>query len=831
MAVLRINPLGLPLVQNGTAADDLFRVATPAALLAPGLQQDALGGNDTLVLAMGGVTTLTDAHFVGLTGFETLALRISGTVALSLGSAAEAAFGPLMRITLPGTTAAFDLDASGIGTGTALLVAGRDADDTITGGAAADRLSGGGGADQIAGGGGHDTLLGGNGNDNLAGDAGSDSLAGGGDDDTLLGGAGNDRLNGDAGADRLDGGADDDVLFGGSGADVFVMRPGGGTDVINDFSLAEDRLDVSLLGLGTLTEALGFARQAGAGTVFTFTDGTTVTLRNVVLTNLDEADFVLAAGIATNDLTVSENLGAGARVGEWSPTGFAPVGALAWEVVTAGVPFAFLENRLVTTAPLDFEAASSFAITVRVTDAGTGRVVERNVTVTVEDAGDTNIVQTLDRSFIGADGALGGQAGESVSRTLFDAADSVTGTILPDEVTWTGSVTGGDGAGDRAGGGAGGSAEASVSSARLRLGVPEAISQDIATVAITADGGFGGSADADFGGAGGAASADITDWDSALTASMDLSLTAIARGGGGGSSASVAGQGGAAQASIAGVSTFGSSAMNMTLLASAVGGSGGDGADSPITGSIGLGAAGGGATASITGTSFGAFALDNAASLVRLEASATGGGGGIRGDGLVRAARGGATIILESNTIELQGGDDTLQIALFFDGATQTLTASGNDFSGGTGTDTLDLSAVFGGFGATVILQGGGFLSLGAGVVAFLSGFEHFIGTESADIFLEAAGSQVFRGGSGADTYIFSPGGGHDSIGDFTQGEDVMDLDAYSFTHFTDLDIVYGGSGTPSDPAFAVVVLDGGSSISVTLPGAGVLLTAADFLL
>lgn len=84
-----------------------------------------------------------------------------------------------------------------------------------------------------------------NGNDNFSGGNGSDTLKGGAGNDTLQGGAGNDMLQGDAGRDKLSGG---------SGKDDFVFQKAsdlgaksGKTDVITDFTVKEDTIDVSAI--------------------------------------------------------------------------------------------------------------------------------------------------------------------------------------------------------------------------------------------------------------------------------------------------------------------------------------------------------------------------------------------------------------------------------------------------------------------------------------------------------------------------------------------------------------------------------------------------------
>jgi hypothetical protein len=89
-------------------------------------------------------------------------------------------------------------------------------------------------------------LEGGNGVDVLVGGRGNDLISGGNAPDTLSGGAGNDRLLGGRGAD---------VMTGGVGSDIFVLEQGGGPDVISDFSVGVDRLELT----GTAFRGLRFS--------------------------------------------------------------------------------------------------------------------------------------------------------------------------------------------------------------------------------------------------------------------------------------------------------------------------------------------------------------------------------------------------------------------------------------------------------------------------------------------------------------------------------------------------------------------------------------------
>nr|WP_272491032.1 calcium-binding protein [Enterovibrio paralichthyis] len=118
------------------------------------------------------------------------------------------------------------------------------------------------------------------GNDLLYGGAGNDILEGNQGDDVLEGGEGNDILKGDDGADFLHGGEGYDTLTGGKGADVFFFDSQSGSDVITDFNLAEDSIQIDS-SLATSADMLLFW-QSGANTVVSVNDGAaTITLENV----------------------------------------------------------------------------------------------------------------------------------------------------------------------------------------------------------------------------------------------------------------------------------------------------------------------------------------------------------------------------------------------------------------------------------------------------------------------------------------------------------------------------------------------------------------------
>lgn len=94
---------------------------------------------------------------------------------------------------------------------------------------------------------GDDWLRGNAANNLLLGNRGSDRISGRIGDDDLTGGAGNDVIRGGRGRDLIEGGDGDDMLWGGRGRDVFLFESGAGTDVIRDFDVKKDALDIPFL--------------------------------------------------------------------------------------------------------------------------------------------------------------------------------------------------------------------------------------------------------------------------------------------------------------------------------------------------------------------------------------------------------------------------------------------------------------------------------------------------------------------------------------------------------------------------------------------------------
>ena len=169
-------------------------------------------------------------------------------------------------------------------------ILGGEGNDLIYGGEGNDSIDGGIGDDRIYGGAGNDTILGGEGNDWIRGDAGDDSISGGAGNDSIGGNKGNDTIDGGAGDDLMYGGSGNDSLTGGSGADTFAFISGHGNDTITDFADGTDLIDLSGLGIRNFA-ALSIADDGNGNAVITTSHGT-ITLTGVATNDLDASNFV-----------------------------------------------------------------------------------------------------------------------------------------------------------------------------------------------------------------------------------------------------------------------------------------------------------------------------------------------------------------------------------------------------------------------------------------------------------------------------------------------------------------------------------------------------------
>lgn len=132
--------------------------------------------------------------------------------------------------------------------------------------------------------------VGGEGNDRINGNAldnhiigglGNDNIEGGSGNDTLDGGAGNDIIFGGAGDDLIIAGNGKDTLTGGLGSNVFEFKIGDGTNLINDFNVALDRV----LFKDEHDQKISYADHFDLDEEVSFSlfDGTTVHLKDIFL--------------------------------------------------------------------------------------------------------------------------------------------------------------------------------------------------------------------------------------------------------------------------------------------------------------------------------------------------------------------------------------------------------------------------------------------------------------------------------------------------------------------------------------------------------------------
>ena len=316
---------------EGGAGDDTLQTGHGADLLLGGEGDDALSagsGDDTLEGGEGDDTLL--GHGGGTDVFD----GGSGIDRLSYEQAAAGVVIDLNQGTAGGFAAGHtyvDIEQFA-GSGHADTLAGGSSSEALLGGAGDDWLVASLGADTLDGGDGSDRVdyIHSNGaislnlttgvnsggyaegdvvsnvervhgsafNDLIIGDHRATALSGGAGDDTLAGEGGDDQLYGNEGHDALDGGAGNDTLEGGTGNDQFVFRGNWGSDIVTDFAQGTDVIDLS--GTALQFEDLAIT-QVGADTHIADGNGNTITLQNVTAANLGESDFTFVNLIRGTD--------------------------------------------------------------------------------------------------------------------------------------------------------------------------------------------------------------------------------------------------------------------------------------------------------------------------------------------------------------------------------------------------------------------------------------------------------------------------------------------------------------------------------------------------
>ncbi|WP_339873364.1 M10 family metallopeptidase C-terminal domain-containing protein [uncultured Brevundimonas sp.] len=121
-------------------------------------------------------------------------------------------------------------------------------------------------------------------------------------DNSLIGNASNNYLLGGAGNDRLNGKGGSDVLFGQGGADIFVFEIGTGGDVIADFEIGVDRIDLTGFGFANFSQLAVNFSQVGADGAINLGGGDFIVLHSVTMASLTAADFIFPGGAGASPL-------------------------------------------------------------------------------------------------------------------------------------------------------------------------------------------------------------------------------------------------------------------------------------------------------------------------------------------------------------------------------------------------------------------------------------------------------------------------------------------------------------------------------------------------
>jgi Ca2+-binding RTX toxin-like protein len=120
-------------------------------------------------------------------------------------------------------------------------------------------------------------------------------------DNYLLGGGGNDIITGGAGLD---------VLFGQAGADTFIFDVDSGRDIIADFQIGTDKIDLTAFGATSFDELKLLFAQVGNNGVIYLDETQFVILSNVTMAQLTAADFLLAPLLPKIAANAASGLGA-----------------------------------------------------------------------------------------------------------------------------------------------------------------------------------------------------------------------------------------------------------------------------------------------------------------------------------------------------------------------------------------------------------------------------------------------------------------------------------------------------------------------------------------
>ena len=323
---------------GGDGNDILFGDGGGDALYG-GADDDVLAGGESADSLFGGLGSDTASH-VTAGGPVTADLQTPGN---NTGEASGDSYDSIENLTgalgfantLTGDGAANRLRGGNqddllSGGGEADTLLGLSGDDTLRGGDADDLLDGGAGADLMEGGAGDDIYIADNAGDtivelvgegydrvrttasiilgahvdaadaagsgdlDISGADGANWIRGNAGRNTLSGGSDDDRLDGRDGDDRLIGGLGNDVLEGGAGSDIFEVALGDGTDLVLDFEIGTDQIDLTPTALGFENLIISDS-VLGASVNYGFNGASgTLILAGVTAAQLSSADFIAA---------------------------------------------------------------------------------------------------------------------------------------------------------------------------------------------------------------------------------------------------------------------------------------------------------------------------------------------------------------------------------------------------------------------------------------------------------------------------------------------------------------------------------------------------------
>ena len=239
---------------DGGEGDDVYLYSTDSNGWIDTIQDTGSSLKDRLVATEDNVEFRLQSDFSAQNGIEIITARRNDNV--TIGGSDEGVNWDFTDVILRGISE----------------INGGEARDIIHGSSRDNTINGGAGPDQLYGGKGRDTLNGGEDSDFLFGELGRDNL---------FGGAGNDVLNGGKGRDFLTGGA---------GFDMFEFEAGAGHDVITDFEVSADLIDLSSFDGELSFEDLSF-RSTDSG-VRVFFEGSSVVLENVEMDAITEDMFI-----------------------------------------------------------------------------------------------------------------------------------------------------------------------------------------------------------------------------------------------------------------------------------------------------------------------------------------------------------------------------------------------------------------------------------------------------------------------------------------------------------------------------------------------------------